>query len=85
MSDDSSQGRSVDSLEQHITPARWDQDAEQAFGLVEGLGRRLLTEEEWEAHRQVLESLLGPRREQYRDEVHQVMMDRAKRREILVP
>ena len=85
MSDDSSQGRSVDSLYQHITPARWDQVAEQAFGLVEGLGRRLLTEEEWEVHRQVLESLLGPRQDLYRDEVHQVMMDRAKRREILAP
>jgi hypothetical protein len=68
---------------QHITPTRWDHNAEQAFGLVSGLGRRLLTEEEWNVHRQVMESLSVMRRDHYRDEVHQQMMDRAKRRGFL--
>jgi hypothetical protein len=64
---------------------RWEEQAEKNIGLGKGLGRQLMTEEEWREHHRKMQSMSATEREQYRKEVHQLMMERAKERGIAVP
>ena len=61
---------------------RWEQQAEQAFGLGRGQGRQLMTQDEWQEHQRKMQSMTAVERERYRQEVHQRMVERAKERGI---
>lgn len=64
---------------------RWDEEAEQTLGMGRGLGRQLMTQEEWEEHRQKMRTMTPEEREKYRQDHHQKMMERAKERGISIP
>jgi hypothetical protein len=64
---------------------RWDQDAEQTFRMGRGMGRRLMTEDEWKEHREKMRGMTPEERTRYREETHQRMMERAKEKGITVP
>ncbi len=70
---------------QEQAQTRWEEQAEKNLGLGRGLGKRLMTEEEWREHHRKMQSMSATEREQYRKEVHQLMMERAKERGITVP
>lgn len=63
----------------------WEEQAEKNLGLGKGLGRQLMTEEEWREHHRKMQSMNAEEREQYRKEVHQKMMERARERGITIP
>ena len=50
-----------------------------------GLAPKLMTEEEWKAHQEKMRTMTPEQREQYRKEVHQQMMERAKEKGISTP
>ncbi len=64
---------------------RWGQQAEKEFRIGRGLAPRLMTEEEWKEHQKKMRSMTPAEREQYRREVHQKMLERAKEQGIAVP
>ena len=64
---------------------RWDQDADQTFRMRRGMGRQLMTEDEWKAHRDKMRGMTVEERSRYREEMHQRMMERAKEKGITVP
>ncbi|HEX9879325.1 MAG TPA: hypothetical protein VGB25_03925 [Candidatus Binatia bacterium] len=63
----------------------WDNEAEQAFGPGRGMGRQLMTQEEWAEHQQKMRSLGPEEREKYREEWHAKMVERARERGITMP
>ena len=63
----------------------WEEQAEKNLGLGKGLGRQLMTEEEWREHHRKMQSMNAEERERYRKEVHQQMMERARERGITIP
>jgi len=66
-------------------PPGWQQQADQALGAGRGIGRRLMTEEEWQAHRQQMHTLQGKEREKARQAWHEQMRERAKDKGITLP
>jgi hypothetical protein len=64
---------------------RWDQDAEQTFRMGRGMGRQLMTEDEWKEHRAKMHGMTAEDRSRYREEMHQRMMERAKEKGLTVP
>ncbi len=63
-----SQGQTLDS---------WDRQAERTFGLGPGQGRLLMTQKEWEQHRQGMQGMTEQERERYRAEMHARLSERA--------
>ena len=64
---------------------RWDQEAEQSFHMGRGMGRQLMTEEEWKEHRAKMRGMTAEDRTRYREEMHQRMIERAKEKGVTVP
>jgi hypothetical protein len=64
---------------------RWDQDAEQTFRMGRGMGRQLMTEEEWKEHRDKMRGMTAQERSRYREETHKRMMERAKEKGVTMP
>lgn len=64
---------------------QWDERADQTFGLGRGVGRQLMTQEEWVEHRQKMQSLNPDERDRYRAEWHTKMVERARERGITLP
>lgn len=70
--------------EQRQTQA-WDRQAEQSFMLGRGMGRQLMTQEEWARHVKKMQSMTAEERQQYRQEMHAKMQERAKEKGITLP
>jgi hypothetical protein len=64
---------------------RWDQDAEQTFRMGRGMGRQLMTEDEWKEHQEKMRGMTPEERTRYREETHKRMMERAKEKGITIP
>jgi hypothetical protein len=64
---------------------RWDQEAEQTFRMRRGMGRQLMTEDEWKEHRDKMRGMTAEERTRYREEMHARMKERAKEKGITVP
>lgn len=64
---------------------QWGQQAEDTFRLGQGLGSRLMTQEEWREHQQRMQSMTAAERQRYREEWHQKMVERARERGIATP
>ena len=64
---------------------RWGQQAEKEFRIGRGLAPQLMTEEEWKEHQEKMRSMTPAEHEQYRRDVHQKMLERAKDKGIAVP
>ncbi len=64
---------------------QWQQQAEKSFYLGRGMGRQLMTEEEWQEHWQKMQSMSPEARQQYREEWHKKMVERARERGITMP
>lgn len=67
------------------TRPRWGPQAEQEFQLGRGLGPRLMTEDEWREHQEKMRTMSAEERQQYREEVHERMVERAKEQGLSVP
>jgi hypothetical protein len=63
----------------------WGQQAEESFRLGPGMGPRLMTEQEWQEHRQKMQSMTPEERQKYREEWHKKMVERARERGITMP
>ncbi|HEX7124553.1 MAG TPA: hypothetical protein VF406_02105 [Thermodesulfobacteriota bacterium] len=63
----------------------WDRQAEQTFMLGPGMGRRLMTQEEWAEHQEKMRTMTPQEREQYRQEMHARMQQRAREKGIALP
>jgi 1,2-phenylacetyl-CoA epoxidase catalytic subunit len=63
----------------------WANEAEQTFRLGRGVGRQLMTQEEWREHQQKMKSMSQSEREKYREEWHQKMTERAREKGITLP
>jgi hypothetical protein len=65
--------------------SQWDRQAEENFRLGRGMGRQLMTEKEWQEHRQKMQSMSPEERQKYREEWHTKMVERARERGITLP
>ncbi len=74
-----------DSGAQAQEETRWENRAEKSLGLGPGLARQLMTEEEWREHHRKMQTMTSEEREQYRKEVHQQMVERAKEKGVEIP
>jgi hypothetical protein len=63
--------------EQPAAQGGWEQQAEESFYLPQGTGGRLMNQEEWQQHRQKMQSMNAQERDRYRQEWHKRMMQRA--------
>lgn len=68
-----------------LAQGRWDEEAEKSFGLGRGAGRQLMSQEEWQEHRQKMQGMSEEERERYREEWHKKMTERARERGIAMP
>jgi hypothetical protein len=64
---------------------KWEQQAEASFFLGRGMGRQLMTQEEWQQHQEKMRSLSQEARQEYREEWHKKMFERAQERGITMP
>ncbi len=64
---------------------KWEQQVEESFYLGRGMGRQLMTQEEWLEHREKMRTLSPEECEGYRLEWHKRMMGRARERGITMP
>ncbi len=64
---------------------QWQQQAEKSFYLGRGMGRQLMTEQEWQEHHQKMQSMSPEERQKYREEWHEKMVERARERGITMP
>ena len=64
---------------------RWENQAEETFGIGMGLGRKLMTQEEWREHQRKMKTMTVEEHKQYRKEIHTQMVERAKERGITMP
>lgn len=55
----------------------WEQQAELAFGLIPGMGKELLTEEQWQEHLERMKGMSKAERQEYRTEMHIELMEEA--------
>jgi hypothetical protein len=65
--------------------SQWEQQAEDQFRLGRGMGRRLMTEQEWREHWQKMQTMTPEERQKYREEWHKKMVERARERGITMP
>ncbi len=72
-------------IAQAQAPSQWEQQAEEQFWLGRGMGRRLMTEQEWQEHRQKMQTMTPEERQKYREEWHKKMVERAQERGITIP
>lgn len=63
----------------------WEEQVENSFGLDRGLGRLLMSQEEWQEHHRAMQQMTVEEREQYRQEIHSKLTERAKERGITFP
>lgn len=66
-------------------PSRWERQAEESFNLVPGMGRRLMSEQEWKEYQQKMQGIDPADRERYRAEWYEKMVERARERAIKTP
>lgn len=64
--------------EQQLAEARWDVEAERAFGLDRGFGARAMTEGEWRQHQQKMSTMRPAERVRYQQEVRTQIVERVK-------
>ena len=62
-----------------------EHQAEQTFPLGRGIGRQLMTEEEWQEHCRKIQWMGTEEWERYRTEHHKKMVERARERGIILP
>ena len=65
--------------------SQWEQQAEDQFRLGRGMGRHLMTEQEWREHWQKMQTMTPEERQKYREEWHKKMVERARERGITMP
>jgi hypothetical protein len=70
-------------LAQKQTP--WYNDADQTFRLGRGMGRQLMTQQEWREHQQKMRGMSVEERNRYRKEWHNKLMQRARQKGIGMP
>ena len=63
----------------------WEEQAERSFSLPQGTASQLMTQEEWQQHRQKMLGLDREKRNKYRKEWHDEMIERAKERGLSMP
>ncbi|MBI5491583.1 MAG: hypothetical protein HY893_01485 [Deltaproteobacteria bacterium] len=63
----------------------WEEDAGKAFNLDKGLAGKLLLKEEWEEHKSRMEAMAPDELKEYRKEIHDSLIRRARRQGIKVP
>jgi len=63
----------------------WEQQAERELFLPQGMAGQLMTQEEWQKHQQQMQDMTDEQREQYRQQSHKKMMQRAKDRGLNMP
>lgn len=66
-------------------PPAWSGQAEETFMLGRGMGPRLMTEQEWREHQEKMRTMTAAEREQYRQEVHARMLERARDQGLAMP
>ncbi len=64
---------------------QWEEGSERAYGPGYGVGRELMTKEEWLEHRDKMRTLGPDERERYREEWHKKMVERAREKGITLP
>lgn len=64
---------------------RWARHAEKSLCLGRGVGQQLMTQEEWQTHRQGMRQMAPDERARYRAEWHAKMRERAKEKGIELP
>jgi len=62
---------------QPLAQGGWEQQVEENFYLPHGTGGQLMNQEEWQQHQQKMQSMNAQERDQYRQEWHKRMMQRA--------
>ncbi len=68
-----------------VDEAKWEAQAEKSFGVGRGVGKKLMTREEWREHQRKMQSMTPEEKEAYRKEVHQSLKERAKEKGITMP
>ena len=68
-----------------VDEAKWEEQAESSFGVGRGVGKKLMTKEEWREHQRKMQSMTPEEKEAYRKEVHQSLKERAKEKGIAMP
>ncbi len=68
-----------------LAQARWDDDADQTFWLGRGMGRQLMTQEEWREHQQKMRGMSVEEKSRYREEWHNKLIERAREKGITTP
>lgn len=63
----------------------WENEAAKTFNLGKGVAGKLLLKEEWEEHKKRMEAMASDDLKEYRKEIHNSLMRRAKRQGIKVP
>ncbi len=58
--------------------ARWDAQAEEAFGLSAGTGVQAMTEQEWQTHQQKMSAMSAAERKRYQKLVRQRIVERVR-------
>lgn len=70
---------------QQMNQQRWMEQAEETFGLGRGLGRQLMTREEWRDHQRKMQQLSPEERQSYRNEWHRKLQERAREKGLSMP
>ncbi len=60
----------------------WEEEAEKAFSLEQGLAGKLLLKEEWEEHQSRMQAMAPEDLKEYRKEIRNSLMKRARRQGI---
>lgn len=63
----------------------WETRAEKSFGIGHGLGRKLMTEDEWKEHQQKMRTMTSEEKIEYRRKVHEELRERAAEKGIKMP
>lgn len=63
----------------------WEKQAELAFGLSPGMGKELLTEEQWQEHLERMQGMSKAERQEYRTEIHIELMKEAQAQGLPMP
>ena len=78
-------GSSPDVAQAAQSKGRWYSEAEKTFRLGPGIGRQLMTEQEWREHQHKMRGMKQADRDKYREEWHQKMIERAREKGIKIP
>lgn len=77
--------KAADEKVKEVDEAKWEEQAERSFGVGRGLGKKLMTKEEWREHQRKMQSMTPEEKEAYRNEVHAELRERAKEKGIDMP